>query len=220
MIRKSSRDTQSQKTALETRGSQAVTSENTDNKSRQHLLLGIAFALPLMFILTALVVSYLPAATLAPEYNFVYASCSQGRPPYRYNCGNYFKNRYVVENAQLQELVTPDTLDSDNDGVLDSEGNYEARLFLHDTELNQSRELLLPEFRALTLDKKIIAPDGIAMEWEYSHGGNFFPFFDGRSRSGYYLTRGQVRDRLNLVGDSERSYYREDLLFLGWVIEN
>jgi len=197
-----------------------VTSENTDSKSRQNLLLGIAFALPLVFILTALLVSYLPAAALAPEYSFVYASCSQGRPPFYYNCGNYLKNRYVVENAQLQELAIPDTLDSDNDGVLDSEEHYETRLFLLDTGLNQSRELLLSEVRALTLDKKITAPDGIAVEWEYSRGGNFFPFFDGPSRYGYYLTRGKVRDRLNLVGDNERSYYRDDLLFLGWVIEN
>lgn len=196
-----------------------MTSENTDNKSSQNLLLGIAFALPLVFILAALAVSTLPAATLAPQFSFVYASCSQGRPPYYYNCGNYLKNRYAVENARLQELPIPDTLDSD-DGVLDSDENYETRLFLHDTELNQSRELSLSEARALTLDKKITAPDGIAMEWKYSRGGNFFPFFDGPSRYGYYLTRGNVRDRLNLVGDNERSYYQDDLLFLGWVVEN
>lgn len=126
----------------------------------------------------------------------------------------------MVENAQLQELAVPNTLDSDDDGVLDSDEHYETRLFLRDTRLNQSRELLLPEVRAQALDKKITAPDGIAVEWEYSRGGNFFPCFDGPSRYGYYLTRGKVRDRLNLVGDNERSYYRDDLLFLGWVIEN
>jgi len=107
-----------------------VTSENTDSKSRQNLLLGIAFALPLVFILTALLVSYLPAAALAPEYSFVYASCSQGRPPYHHECGNYLKNRYVVENAQLQELAITDARDSDNDGVLDSDERYETRLFI------------------------------------------------------------------------------------------
>lgn len=78
----------------------------------------------------------------------------------------------------------------------------------------------MPEVRALTLDKKITAPDGIAVEWEYSRGGNFFPFFYGPSRYGYDLTRGKVRYRLNLTGDNERSYYRDDLLFLDWVIEN
>lgn len=78
----------------------------------------------------------------------------------------------------------------------------------------------MPEVRALTLDKKITAPDGIEVEWEYSRGGNFFPFFDGPSRYGYDLTRSKVRYRLNLIGDSERSYYRDDLLFLDWVIEN
>ena len=78
----------------------------------------------------------------------------------------------------------------------------------------------MPEVRALTLDKKITAPDGIAVEWEYSRGGNFFPFFYGPSRYGYDLTRGKVRYRLNLIGDNERSYCRDDLLFLDWVIEN
>ncbi|MAV52621.1 MAG: hypothetical protein CBE20_01895 [Gammaproteobacteria bacterium TMED260] len=78
----------------------------------------------------------------------------------------------------------------------------------------------MPEVGALTLAKKITAPDGIAVEWEYSRGGNFFPFFDGPSRYGYDLTRGKVRYRLNLIGDNERGYYRDDLLFLDWVIEN
>jgi hypothetical protein len=36
----------------------------------------------------------------------------------------------VVENAQLQELAITDALDSDNDGVLDSDERYETRLFL------------------------------------------------------------------------------------------
>lgn len=197
-----------------------MSSESNDSKTRQILLLGIAFALPLVFILTALLVSYLPTATLAPQFNFVYASCSQGPTSYYYNCGNYLQNRYAVESAQLQQLPIPDTQDSNNDGVLDRAENYESRLFLHDTELNQSRELSLTEVQALTLDEKITAPDGIAIEWEYSSGGNFFPFFDGPSRYGYYLTQGKVRDRLNLVGDKEHSYYQDDLLFLGWVIED
>lgn len=70
----------------------------------------------------------------------------------------------MVENAQLQELAVPNTLDSDDDGVLDSDEHYETRLFLRDTRLNQSRELLLPEVRAQALEKKITAPDGIAVE--------------------------------------------------------
>ena len=107
-----------------------MTSENTNSKSSQNPLLGIAFAIPLAFILTALLVSYLPAAALAPEYSFVYASCRQGRPPYYYNCGNYLRNRYVVENAQLQELAITDARDSDNAGVLDSDERYETRLFI------------------------------------------------------------------------------------------
>lgn len=107
-----------------------MTSENTNSKSSQNPLLGIVLALPLAFILTALLISYLPAAALAPEYSFIYASCSQGRPPYHHECGNYLKNRYVVENAQLQELAITDARDSDNDGVLDSDERYETRLFL------------------------------------------------------------------------------------------
>ena len=189
------------------------------SKPRQNLLLAIAFGLPLVFILTALVVSYLPAATLDPQYSFVYASCSQGSPPYYYNCGTHLKNRYAVENGIVVAKELPQDLDSDGDGVLDVDENYVTRLFYHDTTLNQSNELTIAEARSLSLDAKITAPDGIAMEWEYSRGGSFFPFFDGPSRYGYYLTRGSVRDRLNLVGDGERSYYRDDLIFLGWVIE-
>ena len=197
-----------------------MTAETPGAKSRQNLLLAIAFALPLLFIVTAVVVSYLPAATLDPQYSFVYASCSQGSPPYYYNCGTHLKNRYVVEDSVLVEKEIPEELDSDGDGVLDVNENYVTRLFLHDSTLNQSNEITAVEASALTLDAKITAPDGIAMEWEYSRGGNFFPFFSGPSRYGYYLTRGNVRDRVNLVGDGERSYYRDDIMFLGWVIDN
>jgi len=46
----------------------------------------------------------------------------------------------------------------------------------------------------------------------------FFLFYDARSRNGYYLTRSNVRQELNITGNNERYYYRDDFLFLGWII--
>ncbi len=189
-----------------------------EEKQKRAILLGVAFLLPLIFILIVFVTTYIPASTLQTSFNFVYATCNQGSAPYTYYCSNHLNSRYEVKNGRVIELELPNDLDSDGDGVVDNDENYRTRLFLHDTSSNISEEISLIEAQRLTLDERITSPDGVAVEGEFSGGGNFFPFVRYSSRYGYYLTQGSARQALNLINADERNYYRDDFLFLGWVI--
>ena len=182
------------------------------------ILVGIAFLLPLLFVGVVFVTSYIPSATLSTDYDFIYATCSEGNTPYSYNCSNYLNNLYGVEDGTLVERPVSAVLDSDRDEIPDIDENYRTRLFYHDTELNQSREITLDEARAFRLRDLITSPDGVAVEWEYSRSRGYFIFYGSSSSYGYYLTRGNARKRLDLIHDGERYYYRDDFQFIGWVL--
>jgi hypothetical protein len=49
------------------------------------------------------------------------------------------------------------------------------------------------------------SPEGVMVQWVDS------------SDSGYYITRGNARQQLNLDSDSGGDYNRDNFRFLGWV---
>lgn len=182
------------------------------------ILIGIAFLLPLVFVAIAFFSSYIPSISLSTDFNFVYATCSERASPNYYNCNNFLNARYNVENGIVQELPIPPEHDSDNDDIPDIDENYRIRLFVHDTELDESREVTLEEAQQLNIRDLITSPDNVALEWEYSRRNGLF-FFRGSSDYGYYLTKGNARKRMNLINDGGRYYYRNDFEFLGWIVE-
>jgi len=190
-----------------------------DDSRKRAILLAVAFALPLLFIMVIFITTFIPATRLSTDYDFVYTTCSKNRNPGSYYCNNYLQNLYDVVDGRVRERELSADLDSDNDGVLDSNENYSTRLFLHDTALNVSEEISLIEAQRLQLSDEIVSPDGVAVERDYSSGGSFFPFVRVSSRFGWYLSRGSARQKLEIIGDSERNYYRDDLMFLGWVLD-
>lgn len=189
-----------------------------NENQKRGLLLAVAFLLPLVFVMVVFVSTYIPSRTLSTDYNFVYAICSEGRAPYSYYCSNHLHNLYTIENGRLTENEIPADLDSDNDGVIDRNENYRTRLFLHNNTSNSSEEISLTQAQRLTLDDRLTSPDGVAVEWQYTSGGNFFPFVRYSSNYGYFLTRGNASKEIDLVNESPRSYYQNDFMFLGWVI--
>lgn len=191
-----------------------------DENRKRAILLAVAFALPLLFIMVIFITTFIPATRLSTDYDFVYATCSKNRNPGYYYCNNYLQNLYDVVNGRVMEREINSGLDSDNDGVLDINENYSTRLFLHDTELNVSEEISLIEAQRLQLSDELVSPDGVAVERDYSSGGSFFPFVRVSSRFGWYLSRGSARQKLEIIGDTERNYYRDDLMFLGWVLND
>lgn len=169
----------------------------------------LAFALPLGLILVVALSTYLPSLFISTSYNFVYTSCTDGENYYSYNCDNYLQKRYsVVGNKLIAENV-----DSPNE-------NYTARIFLHDTEKNESREITFEEAQTLTLNSLLTSPDGVTVSSHYDRrGGDFFFIFDGGSSSyGYYLTKGNSRSKINLINSTDQYYYRNNFQFIGWVL--
>lgn len=180
----------------------------------------LAFILPVALIVIVAVSTYLPSLFISTNYNFVYTSCADGRDYYYpYYCENYLQKRYSVIDNKLVLNTVDLTQDSNKDGVLDFKQNYTARIFLHDTKKNESREISLDEARALNLNNLLTSPDGVTVSSNYSYsGGDFFIFGGGRSSYGYYLTKGKSKSKLNLINNTDQYYYQNNFQFVGWVL--
>ena len=179
----------------------------------------LAFILPILLIVIVALSSYLPSLFLSTNYNFVYTACTDGRNSYPYYCENYLQKRYSVVDNKLVVNPVDLTQDSNKDGVVDFKQNYTARIFLHDTKKNESREITLAEAQMLTLNNLLTSPDGVTVSSNYSYnGGDFFPFSGGRSSYGYYLTQGKSKSKINLINSTDQYYYQNNFQFIGWVL--
>ncbi|MCA9355747.1 hypothetical protein KC865_04375 [Candidatus Kaiserbacteria bacterium] len=185
---------------------------------KENVVIIIAFSLPVLFIVVIALSSLLPSLFISTNYNFVYSSCTDGYGYYSYRCENYLQKRHSVVNGRLVLNDIDPTLDSDNDDIPDVKEGYTVRLFLHDTKLNESREITLEEAQSLNLNELITSPDGVSVSSHYSRGGDFFILFDGGSSYGLYLVKGNAKRKLNLINDRERYYYNDDFQFIGWVL--
>ena len=162
--------------------------------------------------------TYLPSLFLSTNYNFIYSSCTEGTNYYPHYCNNYLQKRYSVINGKIVVNIIDPVQDSDKDGVPDINENYTARIFLHDTKKNESREITLDETETLSLNGLLTSPDGVTVSSHYNRGGDFFIIFDGGSSYGYYLTKGNSRRKLNLINNDDRYYYRDNFQFIGWIL--
>lgn len=185
---------------------------------KQNLTLVLAFSLPVLLIIIVALSTYLPSLFLSTNYNFVYSVCTDGTNYYYYNCNNYLQNRLVVVNGKLIVNDINPTLDSDNDGIPDINENYKERIFLHDTEKNESREITTEEAQGLSLNNLVTSPDGISVSSDYSRGAEFLFLFDGGSSYRYYLMKGNSKSKLNLISNDDRYYYQDNFQFIGWVL--
>ena len=179
----------------------------------------LAFILPIALIIIVALSTYLPSLFISTKYNFVYTSCTDGRSYYNYNCDVYLKNRYIVSDGKLVVNPVDATQDLNKNGTPDFKEQYSDRIFLHDTQKNESREISAAEAQALTLSGLITSPDGVTVSSHYDrNGGDFFLFGGGYSSYGYYLTKGNSRSKINLVNNSDQYYYQNNFQFIGWVL--
>jgi hypothetical protein len=160
--------------------------------------------------------SLLPSLWLSTNYNFLYAVCTDDSS-YNYRCGNYLEQRYAVIDGQLVINDIDLNQDSDGDGVADVDEGYSARLFLHDTASNETREISAEEAKTLNLNELLTSPDGVTVSNRYEKGVDFFLAFDNSSTYGYYLTKGDSKREMNLINVGN-GYYRNNFQFIGWVL--
>lgn len=180
---------------------------------KKNFVIVLAFILPVALIAIVALSVYLPSLFLSTNYNFVYSACTDQANNYFYQCDNYLQKRYSVVN---NKLIVNDMLDLDND----INKNYTARLFLHDTKKNESREITVAEAQGLNLSGLLTSPDGVAVSGHYNKGSNFFLFFGSNSSYDYYLTKGKSKSKLNLINSHDRYYYRNNFQFIGWILPN
>ncbi|MFZ2151667.1 MAG: hypothetical protein WAV09_01000 [Minisyncoccia bacterium] len=184
---------------------------------KQNFAILLAFILPLVLIAGVALSVYLPSMSLSTKYNFVYSSCFGGTDYYSYQCDRYLQGRYSVVNGKIVLNPLNPNQDSDKNGILDINETYTARLFLHDTEKNESKEITLEEGQTLTLNGLLTSPDGVTVSNHYNNGGDFFIFGGGSSSYGYYLTKGKAKTKLELISN-DRYYYQNNFRFIGWVL--
>lgn len=178
----------------------------------------LAFLLPILLIVIIALSTYLPSLFLSTDYNFIYSSCTDGSNYYSYNCDDYLLKRYSVLNGKIIINPIDSNQDSDKDGVPDINEKYTARVFLHDTKKNESREITIEEAQTLSLNSLLTSPDGVTVSSNYDRGTEIFFIFDNGSSYGYYLTKGKSRSKLNLINNDNRGYYRNNFQFIGWVL--
>jgi len=178
----------------------------------------LAFILPIGLIVIVALSVYLPSSFLSTNYNFIYTSCNNGIDYYSYDCNNYLQKRYsVVENKLVINEV--DTTLGLANKTPDATENYTARIFLHDTQKNESREITSEEAKTLTLNSLLTSPDGVTVSSHYDrNNGGFFIFGGGSSSYGYYLTKGNGQSKINLINNTDQYYYRNNFQFIGWIL--
>ncbi|MBU1177265.1 MAG: hypothetical protein ABIG88_02920 [Patescibacteria group bacterium] len=165
----------------------------------------LAFALPIIFILAVVLITYLPSFSISTDYNFIYSSCINDARYYSHNCSGYLQKLYsVVDNELIIKI--PDV----NEG-------YDARIFLHNTKNNESREITIEEAQTFKLNNLLTSPDGVTVSNYYNRGSEFFLFGAGSSY-GYYLTKGKSKSRLNFINQDDRYYYQDNFKFIGWIL--
>lgn len=185
---------------------------------RKNFAVLLAFLLPIVLIGAVALSTYLPSLFISTGYDFIYASCTEGGDYYSYPCGNYLQKQYSVVNDRLVRNPINPLEDADQDTIPDIDETDTARIFLHDTEKNESREITVEEAQRLRLNGLLTSPDGVTVSGDYDRGADFFLLFSGNSSYGRYLTKGNNRTKLNLIGTDDRYYYQNNFQFIGWVL--
>lgn len=185
---------------------------------KKNLIVLIAFALPVILIIVVALSVYLPSLFVRTDYNFVYAICTDSSYYYGNECSNFLQKKYTVVNGKI--------ITNDVDLSVDVYGNkrpgagtFNSRVFLHNTKTNESRELGSSEETQIILNSNLYtSPDGVTISRDSSGGDYFmFPFGGSSYTSGWYLTKGGSKKKMNLINDNDRYYYQDSLVVLGWV---
>jgi hypothetical protein len=172
-----------------------------DLKKNSTLIIGIA--IPIVMIILVAASIYVPMLFAHPKYSFLYVSGDEYNSEYIYRIHNGALVKEKRENEKGDNLSYGRSY------------NGEQKLFYHDIEKNESREISFEEAKNLNLNTNVKSPDGFEIMSGWQDGG-IFPFFMGRSHSGQYIKKNSFSKELKT--QSSDDYYYYDFHFLGWVI--
>lgn len=186
---------------------------------RNNVSLIVGLSLPILMILFVAGSIYLPrmGKRVVPQYDFLY-KIDQGDGAYTYAVKNGKLER--GENVHARPIlydVGPDgnpVYDPKTPAQIDT-----TKLYTHDTDKNESREVSFEDAEKLALDSRGMSPDGFEVAQQSGSNGIFTDIFGGGSRdyNSRYLTGHGRSEKLNLENNSQNGYYYYNFQFLGWI---
>ena len=186
---------------------------------KENLALVMAFVLPFVVIVVVAVSAYVPALFLTTDYDFIYVTCTSAEQ-YRasYECAEYLQQRYVITDGILAVQMVDFTQNPDYEPMRDTDESFDARIFLHDTKNNVSREITLEEATTQNIHALLTSPDGVTVsrDGDRNYNGDFFFFGSRSSGVEYYLTKGSLKRKINYINNGT-DYYKYNVRFIGWV---
>jgi hypothetical protein len=187
---------------------------------KENSVLLIAFGLPVIVIVVIALNLFLPSLFLSTKYNFIYSTCSEANSNYYYPC-SASDAKYSVIGSRLVVAPSDPNADYNKDGIKDINQNniYTVRLFLHNTDKNESREITLSDAQTMILSGLLTSPDGVTVSNSYTNTSEFPFVFGGRSNYGFYLMKGKSKQKLNLINQTDQYYYQNNFKFIGWVMQ-
>lgn len=183
------------------------------NFIKKNFVVLLAFTLPVLLIVSVALSAYLPSLFFSTNYNFIYTTCDDGGG----YCENYLQRRYSVVDGRLVMVDVDPNIDYNGDGEADSKKQHTTRVFIHNTNTDESREIPIDEASTLSLSSLLTSPDGVTLSGQYDRNSDFL-LFGGSSSFGHYLTKGNSRIKLNLVNSTDSYYYQDNFRFIGWVM--
>lgn len=178
----------------------------------------IAIALPVLFIIIISLVLYVPAMSVRPAHDFIYSYSSEnGYYPY----SGYYRNTYKVSDGRIVTEPVYNVNKLESNGSVVARGDYPP-IYRYDVNVGASREISLADARKLVLDAGPSSPDGYSVSYEYGRGDIFDLFGSNRNNSGYFISKGGARKRIEgLVGANgiinQNIYGDQGIKVVGWV---
>ncbi len=187
---------------------------------KSNIPLVIGLLLPVLMILFVAGSIYLPSLgeKAQPQYDFLYGvDTSYGAP------GTY---QYFVRGGKLMREENPEYMLNEPGSTRPIPAKPlkapvdNARLYVHNVQTNESREITFEEAELLSLDYSMKSPDGFEMRQNHGGGSMFTEMFGGYRGNDYgkrYLIGNGSSVELNLKGSTE-PYFYTPFQFFGWVM--
>jgi hypothetical protein len=174
---------------------------------KENLPIIVGVALPIIILVGALLVVFVPRLFVSPEYDFVYTIYDSRS----YNRDYDYFTLEVVDGKIKQIPNLPDGIT----GQQEIQTTFKTPdIFIYDVKNDASREISIDEAQDLALVKGPSSPDGYTVNFQRTHSG-IFELFGSRSSSGYYIGKGN--NKRVLPGLVTTGYYYNNFQLIGWV---
>ncbi len=189
---------------------------------KKNLPLIVGIAVPAVFVIILALVIYIPSLYVNPQYNFLYSS-ENNYYSYPYNLG--YKNYYKVgKDGKIALEPTPypgygivKNLPVPADLEKYSYKGDAPPLYLYNIINGSSKEISLEDAQKYSLDPGPTSPDGYNINYDYNYGGIFDLMGGGGNNSGYYISKGTGKKKLNIFNSTQNGGYYMNFNFIGWI---